>query len=172
MKEVRNRINEQIKIQRLRLINQSGKQIGIVSLIEAKKEAKKASLDLVEIQPNANPPVVRIMDYGKFLFQQNKQRNVQKKKQKQAKIKEIKFRPNTDIKDYKVKLRNLIGFLEDGDKVKVTIWFRGREITHQKFGIKLLERIKDDLKNHGKIEFYPKLEGRQLIMVLSPKKHS
>lgn len=130
--------------------------------------AKTSGLDLVEIQPNAKPPVARIMDYGKFLFQQKKAKNEAKKKQKQVKVKEVKFRPSTDIGDYEVKLRNLKGFLEAGDKVKVTVWFRGREMSHQDLGAKLLDRLKEDLKEYGKVEFFPKLEGRQLIMILAP----
>lgn len=142
----------------------------VVTLKDAKRIAEEAGLDLVEISPNADPPVVRVMDYGKFLFQESKQKAVQKKKQKQVKVKEIKFRPGTDKADYDVKVRSLRNFLEEGDKVKVTIFFRGREITHQELGMKLLERVKDDLAEYGKVEFFPKLEGRQLVMILSPKK--
>ncbi len=163
-------MNEQIRALKLRLINQTGEQIGIVSLSEAKKAAMEAKLDLVEIQPNADPPVARIMDLGKFLFQQNKQRSVQRRRQRNVKVKEIKFRPNTGARDYEVKLRNLRGFLEEGDKVKVTVWFRGREIAHHEIGSQLLERIRDELEGSCKIEFFPKLEGRQLVMVLAPKK--
>lgn len=134
------------------------------------KEAEASELDLVEIQPNAEPPVARVMDYGKHLFQQNKQRASAKKKQKQVKVKEMKFRPSTDVNDYEVKLRNLRGFLDAGDKVKVTVCFRGREIAHQELGTKLLERVRDDLLDHGKVEFFPKMDGRQLVMVLAPKK--
>lgn len=153
------------------MIADDGSQLGIVANRDAKRIAEEAGLDLVEISPNADPPVVRIMDYGKFLFQESKQRALQKKKQKQVKVKEVKFRPGTDKADYEVKLRNLRSFLEEGDKVKVTIFFRGREITHQELGIKLLERIRDDLAEHGKVEFFPKLEGRQLVMILAPKKN-
>jgi translation initiation factor IF-3 len=124
----------------------------------------------VEIQPNADPPVTRIMDYGKFLFQQSKQRAAAKKKQKVIKIKEVKFRPNTDKGDYEVKLRNLRGFLHEGNKVKVTVWFKGREMTHQEFGLQLLEKIKEEVQDCSKIEFFPKLEGKQLVMVLAPGK--
>ena len=137
---------------------------------EALEAAEQADLDLVEIQPNAEPPVARIMDYGKHLFQQNKQRAAAKKKQKQVKVKEMKFRPSTDTNDYEVKLRNLRGFLDAGDKVKVTVWFRGREMAHQELGATLLERVRDDLADVSKVEFFPKLEGRQLVMVLAPKK--
>ncbi len=152
------------------MIGDDGGQLGIVSIKDAKRMAEEASLDLVEISPNADPPVVRIMDYGKFLFQESKQKALQKKKQKQVKVKEIKFRPGTDKADYEVKLRNLRSFLEEGDKVKVTVFFRGREITHQELGMKLLERVRDDLVEHSKVEFFPKLEGRQLVMILAPKK--
>lgn len=127
-------------------------------------------MDLVEIQPNAEPPVVRIMDHGKHLFQLSKQRAVAKKKQKQIKLKEVKFRPSTDVGDYEVKVRNLRSFLDEGNKVKVTVWFKGREMTHQELGVQLLERVKADLLDCGKIEFFPKLEGRQLIMILAPSK--
>lgn len=154
----------------MRLIGADGSQIGVVPLKEARKSAEEAELDLVEISPNADPPVVRIMDYGKFLFQESKQRAVAKKKQKLVKTKEVKFRPGTDKADYEVKLRNLRSFLEEGDKVKITIYFRGREITHQELGMKLLERVRDDLAENGKVEFFPKLEGRQLVMILAPKK--
>lgn len=166
----RNRVNAQIRAPQVRLIGADGSQVGVVPLREARKAAEEAELDLVEISPNADPPVVRIMDYGKFLFQESKQRAVAKKKQKQVKIKEVKFRPGTDKADYEVKLRNLRSFLEEGDKVKVTIYFRGREITHQELGMKLLERVRDDLAEDGKVEFFPKLEGRQLVMILAPKK--
>lgn len=152
------------------MIAEDGSQT-VVSLKEAKKAAEDAGLDLVEISPNADPPVVRIMDYGKFLFEEGKKKSLAKKKQKQIKIKEVKFRPGTDKADYEVKLRNLRGFLEEGDKVKITVSFRGREITHQELGFKLLERVRADLEEYGKIEFFPKsAEGRQLVMVVTPKK--
>lgn len=154
----------------MRLIGDDGSQLGVLSIKDAKKAAEDVGLDLVEISPNADPPVVRIMDYGKFLFLENKQKAMAKKKQKQVKVKEVKFRPTTDKADYEVKLRNLRGFLDEGDKVKVTVFFRGREITHQELGMKLLERVRDDLAEHGKVDFFPKLEGRQLVMILSPKK--
>lgn len=136
---------------------------------EAIDMAKGKGLDLVEIQPNAEPPVARVMDRGKFLFKKSKEKSAAKKKQKQIKVKEIKFRPTTDKNDYEVKLRNLRGFLEGGDKVKVTVFFRGREMTHQELGGKLLEKVKEDLADVGKVEFFPKLEGKQLIMILAPK---
>lgn len=162
----RNRVNAQIRAPELRLIAEDGTQMGVVPLKAARQAAEQAGLDLVEISPNSDPPVARIMDYGKFLFQGSKQ----KKKQKVVKLKEVKFRPNTDKGDYEVKLRNLRGFLEEGDKVKVTVFFRGREITHQELGIKLLDRIKVDLAEVSKVDYFPKLEGRQLVMILSSKK--
>jgi len=143
-----------------------------VSLREAQMAAEEAGLDLVEISPNAEVPVCRIMDFGKFQFQHNKKLAAAKKKQKQIQIKEIKFRPGTDEGDYQVKLRNLIRFLEEGDKVKVTLRYRGREMTHQEIGRALMERVKTDLLEHGTVEQNPKLEGKQAIMMLSPKKKS
>jgi len=134
--------------------------------------AEEAELDLVEIAPQANPPVCRIMDYGKFKYRESKKRHEAKLKQKQIVVKEIKFRPGTDEGDYKIKLRNLIRFLEEGDKTKVTLRFRGREMAHQEIGIRLLERVKGDLDAHGVVEQFPRMEGRQLVMVLSPKKVS
>jgi translation initiation factor IF-3 len=132
--------------------------------------AEEAEVDLVEIAPTAKPPVCRLMDYGKFKYQESKKRHEAKLKQKQIQVKEIKFRPGTDEGDYQIKLRNLIRFLEEGDKAKVTLRFRGREMAHQEFGIKLLERVRADLDAYGVVEQFPKLEGRQMIMVLSPKK--
>nr|VFJ95149.1 MAG: translation initiation factor IF-3 [Candidatus Kentron sp. LFY]VFJ97852.1 MAG: translation initiation factor IF-3 [Candidatus Kentron sp. LFY] len=132
--------------------------------------AEEAQLDLVEIAPQADPPVCRVMDYGKFLFQQNKKRQAAKKKQQQVQLKEIKFRPGTEEGDYRTKLRNLKRFLEQGNKAKVTLWFRGREMAHQDLGMQLLKRIEADLEEVGKVEQFPKLEGRRLSMVLSPKK--
>jgi translation initiation factor IF-3 len=153
----------------LRLIDAEGKQLGIVSLQEALQAAKEAQLDLVEIQPNTEPPVAKIEDFGKRLFELKKQRAATKKKQKQIKLKEQKFRPSTDTNDYEVKLRNLRGFLENGDRVKITVWFRGREMAHQDLGMKLLERVKTDLADLSKVDFFPKLEGKQLVMILAPK---
>lgn len=132
--------------------------------------AEEAGVDLVEIAPTAQPPVCRLMDYGKFRYQESKKKHDAKLKQKQVQIKEIKFRPNTDQGDYKIKLRNLTNFLNDGDKVKVTLRFRGREMAHQEFGARLLERVRDDLESLAVVEQFPKMEGRQMVMVLSPKK--
>lgn len=154
----------------MRLIDAEGQQVGVVSLREAQQKAQEADLDLVEIVPNAKPPVCRIMDYGKFLFEQSKKRHTAKKKQKQVQIKEIKFRPSTEEGDYQVKLRNLIRFLEEGDKAKITLRFRGREMSHQELGQKLLKRIEADLTEHGSVEQQPKMEGRQMVMVVAPKK--
>lgn len=132
--------------------------------------AEDAQLDLVEISPNAEPPVCQIMDYGKFLYEKQKSAKEQKKKQKQIQVKEVKFRPGTDEGDYQVKLRNLVRFLEDGDKAKITLRFRGREMAHQELGRDLLERIKGDLEERSVVESFPKMEGRQMVMVLAPKK--
>ncbi|AMJ76353.1 translation initiation factor IF-3 [Alteromonas stellipolaris] len=145
----------------------------MVTLAEATKLAEEASLDLVEISPNAEPPVCKVMDYGKFLFEKSKAQKEQKKKQKQIQVKEIKFRPGTDEGDYQVKLRNLRRFLEGGDKAKVTIRFRGREMAHQEIGIELLNRVKADLEEIAVCESFPRrVEGRQMIMVLAPTKKS
>ena len=152
------------------MIGVEGEQIGIVTLAVANALAEEAGIDLVEIAPTAQPPVCRLMDYGKFRYQESKKKHEAKLKQKQIQIKEVKFRPNTDEGDYNIKLRNLIGFLEEGDKAKVTLRFRGREMAHQEFGIRLLERVRDDLLQHAVVEQFPRMEGRQMVMVLSPKK--
>jgi translation initiation factor IF-3 len=144
--------------------------LGILSIAAANKLAEEAELDLVEIAPQAKPPVCRIMDYGKYKYRESKKRHEAKLKQKQIIVKEIKFRPGTDEGDYKIKLRNLIRFLEEGDKTKVTLRFRGREMAHQEIGVRLLERVRGDLEPYGVVEQFPKMEGRQLVMVLSPKK--
>jgi translation initiation factor IF-3 len=153
------------------VINQDGEQIGIVSLEEANKIANEVSLDLVEISPNAEPPVCRVMDYGKFRFEESKKLQTARKKQKQIQVKEIKFRPGADIGDYKIKLRKLISFLEEGDRTKVTLRFRGREMAHQELGMELLQRVKADLEEYGTVEQEPKMEGRLMVMVLAPKRH-
>ncbi len=152
------------------MISADGNQIGIVSLEEAFKAADEDGLDLVEIAPDSEPPVCRIMDYGKHVFEEKKKKAEQRKKQKQAQVKEIKFRPGTEEGDYQVKLRNLVRFLNDGDKTKISLRFRGREMAHQELGMKLLQRLEKDLEEYGAVEQYPKLEGRQMIMVLAPKK--
>ena len=154
----------------MRVINDDGEQLGIMSAEEAIKIAFEAELDLVEIAPNADPPVCRIMDHGKYLFEENKKRHAAKKKQKQIQVKAIKFRPGTEIGDYQVKLRNLKRFLASGDRVKVTMRFRGREMAHQELGLQLLKRVEEDLVELGTVEQYPKVEGRQMVMVMAPKK--
>ncbi len=141
-----------------------------MSLSEAKQLAGNANMDLVEVSPNADPPVCKIMDYGKFLFDQNKKLAMAKKKQKQIQVKEIKFRPGTDIGDYNVKLRNLTKFLEEGNKTKITVRFRGREMAHREIGMELLKRVEADLSELAAVEQFPKMEGRQMVMVLGPKK--
>jgi len=165
------RLNENITAPQVRLIGADGEQVGVVSLAEAQQAADEAELDLVEIVPNAAPPVCRIMDYGKFLFEENKKRHAAKKKQKQVQVKEVKFRPGTDVGDYQVKLRNLKRFLNNGDRVKVTLRFRGREMAHQELGLKLLQRVEEDLKDIGNVEQRPKMEGRLMVMVVAPKKN-
>ena len=154
----------------MRLIGVEGEQIGVVTLEVATSMADEAEIDLVEIAPTAQPPVCRLMDYGKFRYQESKRKHEAKLKQKQVQIKEVKFRPNTDDGDYNIKLRNLISFLAEGDKAKVTLRFRGREMAHQEFGIRLLERVRDDLVECAVVEQWPRMEGRQMVMVLSPKK--
>lgn len=141
-----------------------------MAISEALELASGQKLDLVEVSPNAEPPVCRIMDFGKYIFEQSKKSQSSKRKQKQVHIKEVKFRPGTDVGDYQVKLRNLTRFLSNGDKAKVTLRFRGREMAHQELGAQLLERIRDDLEELGTVEQMPQLEGRQMIMVLAPKK--
>ncbi|MEW5789608.1 MAG: translation initiation factor IF-3 [Pseudomonadota bacterium] len=164
------RINGEIDISPIRLIGVEGEQLGIVPLREALAKADEAELDLVEIAPQAQPPVCRIMDYGKFKYQESKRQHEAKLKQKQIQVKEVKFRPGTDENDYQVKLRSLVRFLGEGDKAKVTLRFRGREMAHQEFGLELLKRVENDLVELGVVEQFPKLEGRQMIMVLAPKK--
>ena len=163
-------INENITAREVRLIGADGQQVGIVSIQEALQAAEDAKLDLVEITADALPPVCRIMDYGKHVFEKKKQVAAAKKNQKQAQVKEIKFRPGTEEGDYQVKLRNLVRFLTEGDKAKVSLRFRGREMAHQELGMELLKRVEADLVEHGTVEQHPKMEGRQLIMVIAPKK--
>ncbi|MCP0914560.1 MULTISPECIES: translation initiation factor IF-3 [Legionella] len=166
----RARINEQINVPEVRLIDVDGNQAGIVSTREALRAAEESGLDLVEISPTAKPPVCRIMDYGKFLFEISKKQAEARKKQKQIQVKELKFRPTTEEGDYQVKLRNLIRFLNHGDKVKITLRFRGREVAHQDIGMKIIERLQQDTAEFAVVEQQAKREGRQLMMVLSPKK--
>ncbi|MFK8068626.1 MAG: translation initiation factor IF-3 [Gammaproteobacteria bacterium] len=167
----KNRVNDAISAPKVRLIGADGEQVGVVTLEEAKQSAADSRKDLVEIVPNAEPPVCRIMDFGKFRFEQSKKRNASKKKQKQVQIKEIKFRPATDVGDYDIKLRNLTKFLNNGDKVKVTMRFRGREMAHQEIGMQMLKRVEADLEELGSVEQFPKMEGRQMVMVIAPKKN-
>ncbi len=153
------------------MIDSEGEQAGVMERDSAIELAKQNGLDLVEVSPNAEPPVCRIMDFGKYLFEQKKKTHAGKVKQRQTQLKEVKFRPGTEIGDYQVKMRNLVRFLEQGDKTKVTLRFRGREMAHQELGIQLLKRVEADLVELATVEQFPKMEGRQLIMVLAPKKH-
>lgn len=163
-------INDEITATKVRLIGAEGEQVGIVPIQQARAVAQEASLDLVLIVPDAEPPVCKVMDYGKHVFDAKKQQAAQRKKQKQIQIKEIKFRPGTEEGDYQVKLRNLMRFLESGDKAKVTLRYRGREMAHQEIGMELLKRVEADLVDYGTVEQFPKMEGRQMTMVLAPKK--
>lgn len=152
------------------MVGVENEPLGIVSLAEAMKMAEDAEIDLVEIAPTAQPPVCRLMDYGKFKYRESKKQHEAKLKQKQIQVKEVKFRPATDDGDYAIKLRNLIRFLSEGDKAKITLRFRGREMAHQELGLAMLKRVEADLLEHGTVEQFPKMEGRQMVMVLSPKK--
>ena len=163
-------INEEIRASKVRLIGPTGEQIGVVDTGDALAAARENDLDLVLIAESSDPPVAKIMDFGKRLYEEKKAKAAAKKKQHQLQVKEIKFRPGTDVGGYRVKLRNLVRFLEDGDKAKVTIRFRGREMAHQELGMQMLERLERDLEEHGVVEARPKLEGRQMIMVFAPKK--
>ena len=164
------RINGEITAREIRLIGNEGEQLGVVSLREAMALAEEHDVDLVEISPTAQPPVCKLMDYGKFKYEQSKKRHEAKQKQKQVQIKEVKFRPGTDEGDYQVKLKNLIRFLAEGDKAKVTLRFRGREMAHQDIGLALLKRVEADLVEVGTVEQFPRLEGRQMVMMNAPKK--
>jgi len=163
-------LNEEILVRTVRLIASDGKQVGIVSRDRALGEARRHGLDLVLIAPDANPPVVKVLDYGKHLFELKKTRAAQRKRQKQIQVKEMKFRPSTEEGDYQVKLRNLVRFLQDGNKAKVSLRFRGREMAHPEIGMQLMSRIESDLEEHGFVETHPRFEGRQVVMVLAPKK--
>jgi translation initiation factor IF-3 len=154
----------------VRLVGVENEPIGIVSFREAMRMAEEGEVDLVEIAPTAEPPVCRLMDYGKFKYQEQKKAHEARQKQKIIQVKEVKFRPGTDEGDYQIKLRNLVRFLEEGDKTKITLRFRGREMAHQEFGIRLLERVRNELEPYGQVEQMPKLEGRQMVMVVAPKK--
>ena len=163
-------MNSRINVQEVRLIASNGDQVGVVETSKALELAKEEELDLVEIVPNQTPPVCRIMDYGKFKFENQKKAHAAKKKQKQTQVKEIKFRPNTEEADYQVKLKSLIKFLSGGDKAKITMRFRGREIAHQVIGREFLDRVQKDLDEYGVVEQIPSFEGRQMVMVIAPKK--
>jgi translation initiation factor IF-3 len=154
----------------VRVIGAGGEQVGILSREAALQLAQESAMDLVEISPTAVPPVCRIMDFGKFLFETNKKAHAAKRKQKQIQVKEVKFRPGTEEGDYQIKLRNLLKFLGSGDKAKVTLRFRGREMAHQEIGVRLLQRVRQDLETVGTVEQFPRLEGRQMVMVIAPKK--
>lgn len=164
------RINDEITSPEIRLVGVEGEQLGIVAIRAALQMAEEAEVDLVEIAPLAQPPVCKMMDFGKFKYQEAKRAHEAKLKQKQVQVKEVKFRPGTDENDYQIKLRNLVKFLQEGDKAKITLRFRGREMAHQEFGMRVLERIKVDLAEVAQVEQFPKMEGRQLIMVLAPTK--
>ena len=164
------RINDEIRVPEVRLTGLDGEMIGIVRTSQALAMAEEADVDLVEVAPNARPPVCRLMDYGKFRYQEQKKAQEQKAKQKVIQVKEVKFRPQTDKNDYDTKLRTLTRFLADGNKAKVTLRYRGREMAHQEFGTDLLNKVKEDLADIAQVESFPKLEGRQMIMVLAPKK--
>ncbi len=163
------RVNEEIRIPQVRLIDQDGEMQGVLTVREAMQRAFSVGLDLVEISPNADPPVCKILDFGKFKYEQQKKRNEAKKKQKVIEIKEIKVRPNIDENDYQVKMRAMKSFIEEGDKVKVTLRFRGREMTHQDIGVRVLERIRSEMDTTSKVEQMPRMENRQMVMVLSPR---
>jgi translation initiation factor IF-3 len=163
------RINDRIRSPEIRLIGAEGENIGVVTPARAMQLAEEAGLDLVEISPNAEPPVCKIMDFGKFKYETQKREGEARKKQKIIEIKEIKFRPGTDVHDYDVKMRSVLKFLEEGDKVKVTLRFRGRELAHQDLGLALLQRVSADVGDNGKVEQLPKLEGKQMVMMIGPK---
>ena len=163
------RVNEEIRIPQVRLIDQDGEMQGVMTAREAMQRAFAVGLDLVEISPNADPPVCKILDFGKFKYEQQKKRNEAKKKQKVIEIKEIKVRPNIDENDYQVKMRAMKSFIEEGDKVKVTLRFRGREMAHQDIGVRVLERIRAEMDSTSKVEQMPRMENRQMVMVLSPR---
>ncbi|WP_036179166.1 translation initiation factor IF-3 [Palleronia rufa] len=164
------RVNDRIRAAEIRLIGAEGENVGVVTPDRGMELAEAVGLDLVEISPNATPPVCKIMDFGKFKYEQQKRESEARKKQKTIEVKEVKFRPNTDTHDYDVKMRNVFKFLENGDKVKITLRFRGREMAHQNLGRELLERVADDTKDIGKVENFPKMEGRQMVMMIGPSR--
>ena len=163
------RVNKEIDVRSIRLVGADGEMIGVVTLREGLVMAEEAGLDLVEVSPNADPPVCKILDFGKFKYESQKKKNEARKKQKVIEIKEVKLRPNIDDNDYGVKMRMMRKFIEEGDKVKVTLRFRGRELAHQDIGVRVLERVRADLDDLGKVEQMPKMEGRQMVMVIAPR---
>src|SRR5471030_37129 len=163
------RVNEEIAVPNVRLVDENGAMVGVVTRNEALAMAEKAALDLVEVAPGADPPVCKILDYGKFKYEEQKKKNEARKKQKVIEVKEIKLRPGIDEHDYDVKMRSMVKFIEEGDKVKVTMRFRGRELAHQDLGMNVLMRVKGDLDVIAKVEQFPRMEGRQMVMVMSPK---
>ncbi len=163
------RVNERISVHEVRLIDETGENVGVVSKVDALQRAEAAGLDLVEISPGADPPVCKILDYGRYKYVDQKKKAEARKKQKTIDIKEIKMRPNIDSHDYDVKMRAIFRFIADGDKVKVTMRFRGREMVHQDLGLKVLNRVRDQLEEVAKIEQFPRVEGRQMIMVMAPR---
>ena len=163
------RINEEIRVREVHLIDKDGHNLGNVPISEALAKAQEVGLDLVEISPNATPPVCKLLDFGKYKYQEQKKAAEARKKQKTFDVKEIKMRPNIDVHDYDVKMRNMKRFFDDGDKVKVTLRFRGREMAHQELGVKLLDRVRDEVGEIAKVEAEPRLEGRQMVMVLAPR---
>ena len=163
------RVNEEISVPNVRLVDEAGNMVGVVSRNEALTLAERAGLDLVEVAPGADPPVCKILDYGKYKYEEQKKKNEARKKQKVIEVKEIKLRPGIDEHDYDVKMRSMVKFIEEGDKVKVTMRFRGRELAHQDLGMNVLMRVRDDLDEIAKVEQFPRMEGRQMTMVLSPK---
>ncbi|MBQ0798239.1 MAG: translation initiation factor IF-3 [Porticoccaceae bacterium] len=166
----RSRLNEEIEgVTEIRLIGVEGDQLGVVTIEEALQQAVTAGVDLVEIAPDGEPPVCKLMDYGKHVFEAKKLQASQRKKQKQTQVKEMKFRPGTEEADYQIKLRNVTRFLENGDKAKITLRYRGREMAHQELGMEMLKRIEQDLEELGNVEQFPKMEGRQLTMVIAPR---
>ena len=165
-----NRRNNEIRVPRVRVIGADGEQVGILERDEALAMAEAAGMDLVEIQPTADPPVCRVMDFGKFKFDQKKKAHDARRRSRQVETKELKFRPTTDVGDYNIKLRNVFKFLDEGNKVKVNIRFRGREMRHQELGIELAQRIQKDITEHGVVDQFPRMEGRQMTMMISPKK--
>jgi translation initiation factor IF-3 len=164
------RINREIRSKQIRLIDQDGEMLGVVTLDQGLKLAVEAELDLVEVSPNSDPPVCKILDYGKYKYEEQKKKHEARKKQKIVTVKEIKMRPVTDEGDYQVKMRNLRRFLTEGDKVKVTLKYRGREMDHQELGVRILERIQSEIKDEARIEQMPKMEGKQMIMLIAPNK--